>query len=87
MSGVADTARYLRYAFMSTFDSPDSPSRLLSEDCLFCETGTLLALNFLRTAHTVVEKAHEWSADVLHAAMYAALVELLSHRATCKNCK
>jgi hypothetical protein len=67
-------------------DLPDVPQRLLPEDNLFCNTGTVLALNFLRTAHTVVEKAHDWSGDVLHAAVYAALEELLNHRATCQHC-
>ncbi len=65
---------------------PDVPPRLLPEDYLFCETGTLLALNFLRTAHTVVEKAHDWPGDVLHAAVDSALDELLDHRATCEKC-
>ena len=67
-------------------DIPDLPPKLLPEDYLFCETGTLLALNFLRTAHTVVEKAHDWSGDVLHAAVFAALDELLEHRAGCEKC-
>jgi hypothetical protein len=67
-------------------DLPDVPPPILPEDYLYCETGTLLALNFLRTAHTVVEKAHDWSGDVLHAAVYAALEELLNHRATCEKC-
>jgi hypothetical protein len=48
--------------------------------------GSLLALNFLRTSHAVVEKAQDWSGDVLRAAVNAALEELWSHRAVCEKC-
>jgi hypothetical protein len=35
----------------------DITPRLLPEDYLFCETGTLLTLNFLLTANAVAVKA------------------------------
>jgi hypothetical protein len=67
-------------------DLPDVPPRLLAEDYMYCETGSLLALNFLRTAHHIVEKAHDWSGDDLRAALNSAFDEFLNHRATCENC-
>ena len=66
-------------------DLPDISPHLLPED-RYCETGRLLALNFLRTAHTAIEKAHDWSGDVLRAAVDSALEDLLKHRATCEHC-
>ena len=62
-------------------DIPEQPPKLLNDDMLFCETGTLLALNWLRTAHAVVEQAGVTDEDNLRKAVNNALDALLVHLA------
>jgi len=54
---------------------------------LFCETGTLLALNWLRTAHAVVGQAGVTDEDDLRKAVNNALDALLIYRLECEDCR
>jgi|HubBroStandDraft_5_1064220.scaffolds.fasta_scaffold18107_4 hypothetical protein len=62
---------------------PDGPPRLLPEDYLFCELGTLLAFNFLRTSTAAVEQLNDADSSRLRSSVIAAYDELLEHRALC----
>ena len=59
---------------------------LLNEEILFCDTGSLDALNFLRTAHAVVEQLDTADPARLRAGMIDALDTLIMHRVGCPNC-
>jgi hypothetical protein len=67
-------------------DISDQPPKLIDDDMLYCEHGTLLALNFLRVSHMVVEHAGVIYTDDLRKALNNALDTLLTHRATCDKC-
>jgi hypothetical protein len=68
-------------------DIPEQPPKLLEDDMLFCETGALLALNWLRTAHAVVEHAGVVDEADLRKAVNNALDALLVHRLECGDCR
>jgi hypothetical protein len=68
-------------------DIPYQPPQLIDDELLYCETGTLLALQFLRVAHAVVEQAHVRTDDDLREAVHIALADLLAHRRRCENCR
>ena len=68
-------------------DIPLQPPKIVDDELLFCEIGTLLAFQFLRVAHAVVEQAHVRTDNDLREAVNIALAELLAHRKTCENCR
>jgi hypothetical protein len=75
--------RLFRWSFDD--DIPKQPPKLLEDDMLYCETGALLALNWLRTAHAVVEQAGVTDEDNLRKAVNNALDALLIHRLECED--
>jgi hypothetical protein len=68
-------------------DNPYQPPKLIDGELLYCETGKLLALQFLRVAHALVEQAHLRTDDDLREAVHIALAALLAHRRTCQKCR
>jgi hypothetical protein len=67
-------------------NDPDRKQSLLAEELLFCEIGTLDALNFLRTAHAVVEQLDTADPVRLREGMMHALDTLIGHHVGCPNC-
>lgn len=65
---------------------PESKKSLLAEEFLFCEIGTLDALNFLRTAHAVIEQLDTADPAYLRKGMIDALDMLIEHRVSCSKC-
>jgi hypothetical protein len=68
-------------------DVPQQPPKLVDDELLYCEVGTLLALQFLRVAHAVVEQAHVRTDADLREGVNIALADLLTHRRTCEKCR
>ena len=52
----------------------------------FCEIGSLLALNWMRTAAASVEKLGSSDDEVIRLAVHEGLDGLLLHRQTCEIC-
>ena len=67
-------------------DIPDQPPKLPDDVMPFCETGTLVALNWLRTAHAVLEPGNHADLDRLRSSVRIALDDFLTHIAICEKC-
>jgi hypothetical protein len=67
-------------------DVPEQPTRLLDDLMPYCETGTLVALNWLRTAHAVLEPGNHADLDKLRSSVQAAIDDFLTHIAICEKC-
>jgi len=68
-------------------DTREKPPKLLDEDTLYCQSGTLLALNFLRVSHEVIRSAGYIDDGDLRRDVNNALDALLTHRLECDKCK
>ena len=68
------------------FDDIPAFPKLIEDEMLFCETGTLLALNFTRTCTAAIEQAGVLEDIEIRCAVDLALDSLLEHRGSCATC-